>query len=308
MLQPTMTSQSLLQNIARIAPRIGYLTVVAMLLAVAVFFLAEGIASTAAILTAATLAMIATFALWFSLRQDSADMKLQAQIAAFIRHEPLVCFITDTEGQITAQNRVAHDRFQIATGQTLAHTLSGVLASPAAVTSRLKIKAQATGAAQEDIVTRRGHVRLTAQRIGEQGFLWRFDDIAERFPAGRGADSISLPMLTASHTGTILFMNEAMKRLIGRSNRSTGYSPICRCDPAMNMRSPALTARSGFSSHQAKTPPAAGKFSCCQPGPGKKNSSVIQPPLMRFPWPCCACRATAMCARPTARHATCSAG
>ena len=220
MLQPTMTSQSLLQNIARIAPRIGYLTVVAMLLAVAVFFLAEGIASTAAILTAATLAMIATFALWFSLRQDSADMKLQAQIAAFIRHEPLVCFITDTEGQITAQNRVAHDRFQIATGQTLAHTLSGVLASPAAVTSRLKIKAQATGAAQEDIVTRRGHVRLTAQRIGEQGFLWRFDDIAERFPAGRGADSISLPMLTASHTGTILFMNEAMKRLIGRRVKS----------------------------------------------------------------------------------------
>jgi two-component system cell cycle sensor histidine kinase/response regulator CckA len=58
-------------------------------------------------------------------------------------------------------------------------------------------------------------VRLSVHRIGEAGFLWRLEDMAERAVGGRGAEMISLPMLTVSKTGTILFMNEALRRLVG---------------------------------------------------------------------------------------------
>ncbi|MFZ1726940.1 MAG: ATP-binding protein [Albidovulum sp.] len=215
-----MTSQSFSQIVSRIAPRIGYLAVAAMLLAFAAYALTEGVVTTAAVVTAGILALSAVSILWFSTRQNTVEKALQAQVAAFIRHESLPCLITDNDGEVTTQNRVAHDRFGMRVGQTLANTLSGNFANPSAVISRIHIRALATGSAQEDLVTRRGNVRLAAQRVGEGGFLWRFDDTAERFQTGRGADNISLPMLTASHTGTILFMNDAVKRLVGRRVKS----------------------------------------------------------------------------------------
>ena len=81
---------------------------------------------------------------------------------------------------------------------------------------RLRARAEGKGSASEDVVLRRGHVRLSVHRIGGDGFLWRFEDIAERSHAGRSPEAVTLPMLTASRTGAILYMNDAMRRLVGR--------------------------------------------------------------------------------------------
>ncbi len=88
-------------------------------------------------------------------------------------------------------------------------------ASPGAVLLRLKSRAAGTGAAREDVVTRRGHLRLSAHRIGGGHFLWRIEEFQERSPAGRGAEGLSLPMIVANRAGVVLFSNEAMRRVIG---------------------------------------------------------------------------------------------
>ncbi|MCP5037586.1 MAG: response regulator [Rhodobacteraceae bacterium] len=76
-------------------------------------------------------------------------------------------------------------------------------------------KAQISGSAREDVVMRRGHLRLSVHLIGKNGFLWRLEDTADRGPSGRPGENMNLPMMTVSKTGTILFMNEALRRLVG---------------------------------------------------------------------------------------------
>jgi two-component system cell cycle sensor histidine kinase/response regulator CckA len=41
------------------------------------------------------------------------------------------------------------------------------------------------------------------------------EDLSDRGGGARAADALSLPMLTAGPTGTVLYMNEAFRRLLG---------------------------------------------------------------------------------------------
>ena len=46
--------------------------------------------------------------------------------------------------------------------------------------------------------------------------MWRIEEFADKHSgAGRGAESLSLPMLTANKAGVVLYTNEAMRRLLG---------------------------------------------------------------------------------------------
>jgi two-component system, cell cycle sensor histidine kinase and response regulator CckA len=88
-------------------------------------------------------------------------------------------------------------------------------ANPGAVLFRLQSRAANLGTAREDVVTRRGHTRLTVHKIAPYRFLWRLEEFLDRSTAGRGAESLSLPMLVTNKTGVVLFSNEAMRRLLG---------------------------------------------------------------------------------------------
>jgi two-component system cell cycle sensor histidine kinase/response regulator CckA len=81
--------------------------------------------------------------------------------------------------------------------------------------ARLGAAALRSGSAVEDVVSRRGHLRLGAHRLSPDALLWRVEDLGDRSGAGRAADALSLPMLTAGPAGTILFMNEAFRKLVG---------------------------------------------------------------------------------------------
>lgn len=174
-----------------------------------------GFAGLLAFAVAGTLAALALILRAVSAWHRRMSMGLHDQLAAFIAHDASPSFTTDAEGEIGFQNRAAVERFGTRGGQSLTRALADVFANPAAVLHRLQNRAEALGAAREDLVTRRGHVRLTVHRIGEAGYLWRLEDMAERAVGGRGAETISLPMLTVSKTGTILFMNEALRRITG---------------------------------------------------------------------------------------------
>jgi signal transduction histidine kinase len=83
------------------------------------------------------------------------------------------------------------------------------------VLHRLQSRAMAKGSAREDVVMRRGRGRIAVHRIGTADFLWRLEDGLERAGAATPGDSIALPMLAASKSGAILYMNEAMRTLVG---------------------------------------------------------------------------------------------
>ncbi|MFV2052903.1 ATP-binding protein [Aliiroseovarius sp. YM-037] len=163
----------------------------------------------------ATFGFIAVLTSALKLGQRKKHGRLTKQIAALTELDKASCFVTDRDGEIVYQNTTAADRFSDCKAFSLAHVFRDLFANPSAVLFRLQNKAQAVGAAQEDVVTRRGHTRLSVHRIAEDAFYWRIDDFGQRSAKSRGAEGVSLPMLTASKSGTVLFMNEAMRKVLG---------------------------------------------------------------------------------------------
>ena len=150
-------------------------------------------------------------AVW-SNRQES---QRQAQVIALVGHDATPCYMTDKHGQILFQNDAALTRFKAGEGVALVAALNQHFASPSSVLYRLQNRAVQSGFGREDVVTRRGHIRLAVHRIADDRFLWRLEEFQDRGASGRGAESLSLPMLTANKAGVVLFTNEAMRRLLG---------------------------------------------------------------------------------------------
>ncbi|MFE3839186.1 ATP-binding protein [Pseudogemmobacter sonorensis] len=145
----------------------------------------------------------------------SAERRAQ-MIAALVGEDAAPCFATDDLGQILYRNGSAKARFGAEPARTLVGLLHEVIASPSAVLYRLQQRAAASGAAREDVVTRRGHLRISVHRIAPARFLWRLEEFQDRGPAGRGgAEGLSLPMVVANRGGVVLFSNESMRRILG---------------------------------------------------------------------------------------------
>ena len=149
----------------------------------------------------------------------AAIRREEALLATLFAEDPAPCFTTDVEGQIGYLNAVAAQRFAAGLGQRLLQALGDHFLNPGAVLFRLQSRAAARGAAHEDLVTRRGTTRLSVHRVGAERFLWRFDEVPDRATPGRGAELLSLPMLVCNKAGVILFVNEAMRRLLGARPR-----------------------------------------------------------------------------------------
>lgn len=144
-----------------------------------------------------------------------AQRRLDRRLVQMTGQDATPSFTTDGQGQICYQNAAARDRFGGVSGATLVSVLQDAFAAPAAVLYRLQARAAHTGAAREDVVSRRGHTRLAVHRLSDDRFLWRLEEFADRTALGRGAETLSLPMLTANKAGVVLFTNEAMRRLLG---------------------------------------------------------------------------------------------
>lgn len=144
---------------------------------------------------------------------------LKSGLSTLIDKDPAPSVLADREGVVLTANRAASERL-LTSSDTVAGQLANVISTPANVIARMQQKADGFGSAREDIITRRGHIRLVVHRVGDDNFLWRLEDIADRPASARGADGINLPMLTASKSGTILFMNEASRKLLGGRAKS----------------------------------------------------------------------------------------
>ena len=169
--------------------------------------MASGVVS----LTLIALILCVAGIVWLASRSERGA---ERAVAILVGQDATPCFTTNAVGQILYRNASAQARFGTAPA-TLISALQDHFASPASVLYRLQARATQAGAAREDVVTRRGHSRLSVHCIVRGRFLWRLEEFVDRSMSGRGAEGLSLPMLIANKAGVILFTNEAMRRLLG---------------------------------------------------------------------------------------------
>nr|WP_233270362.1 ATP-binding protein [Chachezhania sediminis] len=156
-----------------------------------------------------------------------------ATLDSFIQHDAAPAFVTDETGAICTCNAAALRQHPQDGGdaQPLSTVLRGLFANPAAVLVRLQSQARTDGTAHEDVLTSRGHVRLSAQAIGDSGYLWRLHDIA-RSGQLSGPDQYRLPVLTVGRGGAILAMNQQARKLVG--TQASSIDQIFRQAPRNN--------------------------------------------------------------------------
>jgi two-component system cell cycle sensor histidine kinase/response regulator CckA len=136
-------------------------------------------------------------------------------IETFIEHDTTPCFIAERDGLIHGANRAAHRLFERDSFTTLGAALTETFANPAGILYRLQSRADASGAAQEDVATRAGHLRVAVHEIAQDRFLWRLENMGARTAARTPHDGVQLPMLMLGRSGAVLFTNDAARRLLG---------------------------------------------------------------------------------------------
>jgi two-component system cell cycle sensor histidine kinase/response regulator CckA len=168
-----------------------------------------------AALVATTLSLLTLFLRGAASVRARALRRDDRMLVDIVARDVSACFLTDALGQVIYRNDAAATRFGGADQDTLTNLLAEHFASPGAVLYRLQTRALSGIKAREDVVTRHGHSRITAHSTGPERVLWRLEEFQDRTGAGRGAEQLSLPMLTANKTGVVLYSNEAMRRLLG---------------------------------------------------------------------------------------------
>lgn len=164
---------------------------------------------------AGTVVLCAAF-IWWRGRAETQVVSVQSTaITDFIENDATPGFIASADGSILSANPAAKARFEVGEDGTLAGVLNTTFADPGGLLFRLQTRAAASGAAQEDVMTRRGHMRLSVHEAHGAGFVWRIEQIAARTGPKTGQDGIALPMVMVGRSGAILFMNDAARNLVG---------------------------------------------------------------------------------------------
>nr|WP_245780989.1 ATP-binding protein [Litoreibacter janthinus] len=139
----------------------------------------------------------------------------------FIAHDDMAVFVTDPSGFILSRNVAALDLFSSPEGDALEQVLGQLMGNANAIVFRLQAKAQKADSAHEHVVTRRGNFDISTYRVANsENLVWRINGQPDQPGAGHAADRLSLPMFTTGGSGTVLFMNEAMRKLTGERPKS----------------------------------------------------------------------------------------
>lgn len=202
------------QNLQKLRRGSGVLLAVAILIGALSIWMGDGGPDRLMLAVAASLAMVSALVLAanrFAARRATHRLSV---IMEFLEHDSAPGFCTSETGAILSLNAAARERFGEQAGGTMTRALESLFANPDAVVHRLRLAAaEAPTGAREDVVTRRGHVRVAVHRM-PAGFLWRLEDLVDR--PKRTADGLGLPILTFGPSGTILYMNEVLRSSVGQ--------------------------------------------------------------------------------------------
>ncbi|WP_172294975.1 ATP-binding protein [Pseudoruegeria sp. HB172150] len=179
------------------------------LLGLALFF-AGGFAGRVFLVSGATLIALVLLIHLLVRRHKSQQLRISTAISALIGRDAVPSFLTDEAGQIVYRNPAAAQKYPGSDGQTLSAAIGEHFAAPNHVLQRMRLRADAQGAAAEDVATAQGALRLSVTRADPGGYIWRLDDHGTAELA-----EIAMPMMRLSKTGKIVDMNQAMETLLG---------------------------------------------------------------------------------------------
>lgn len=151
-------------------------------------------------------------AIWFGARAVWRRRRGQTALETarnLVDADLAMVFVVASDGTVVHRNASA----QLLGDVDVSRALADLIASPDAVVERLDSAARRSGTQSEDIMTRRGLVRVTATRLDGGLLAWRVD--LHESDQGAGGDALRLPMMTVSRTGKILFLNNAFRQLLG---------------------------------------------------------------------------------------------
>jgi two-component system cell cycle sensor histidine kinase/response regulator CckA len=173
--------------------------------------------ATLAVIACSATALLTIIVSIFKARSRQAvDQGQEDHWTEFVERDAAPCFVTDADGALRVRNPAAVIRFSDSMSDTLAGTLRSVFANPSAVLYRLQCRARLEGAAREDVVTRRGHIKVAVHSIEDDIYFWRIEDLPERAQAGKSLGSVPVPMINVGRSGAVLFMNDAARALVGQ--------------------------------------------------------------------------------------------
>lgn len=203
-------------------PRVAALLLLAATMVVVGVSLAQELTGRALLSAGVTLGVVAAcYALKSGISQRRRSRKT-ALAAAVIEQDASPGLVTDSDGVVRLRNAAARTRFgpEQKRGETLAEMLRSFMADPTRLLFRLARRASAEGAAREDVVTRLGAFRIAVHRLDDVGLLWRIEDLPPRQVAGRGGGALPVPMMSVGRGGTVLYMNDAARDLVGQRIKS----------------------------------------------------------------------------------------
>ncbi len=146
---------------------------------------------------------------------NRTDVQLQETAKRLVASDIGAGFVTNGAGRVLFANSSATDEFGETQGRDLAQVFGIMLANPASVLSQILSQAVQTGTQTEDIVTRGGHFRLRVLIISDDCQLWSLDDLSQGMRQENKRNYQDFPMLTASHDGRVLRMNDGFRTLVG---------------------------------------------------------------------------------------------
>lgn len=148
------------------------------------------------------------------IRARTARKRMKMMIP-LVANDIVPSFLADSHGHVHHTNvmgrAVGHDD-----ATEISELISSSIANPNALLFRLQNKADENTFASESVETRRGTVQLGVQRMGDDTYLWR---MIMPTGDGRSSDQGALPMLTVGPSGTILFMNESFRAVVGERSK-----------------------------------------------------------------------------------------
>ncbi|MDW3225691.1 MAG: ATP-binding protein [Paracoccaceae bacterium] len=192
--------------------RLGALVLIALLLAGLGAVAPDVILRKALLAASLSLMVLSGVLMWLSHRFKAGNASIIATLSEFISKDAAPSFLADGEGKILSANLAARKRFDAELDTTVNGTLQNTLANPGGIMFRLQTRSDAEGSAREDLVTRRGHIRLSVHRTGTGTYLWRLEDVPN---VQQGTDGPMLPMLLVGRTNAVLYMNEQARKLAG---------------------------------------------------------------------------------------------
>ncbi len=150
--------------------------------------------------------------MWMAKSFERRSAATVAVLSEFISKDASPSFLATKDGEILSANLAARKRFEADIEETVGGTLKNTLANPAGILFRLQTRSDTEGSAREDLVTRRGHLRLSVHHAGSEAYLWRLEDVAS---AQQSAEGPTLPMILVGRTNAVLYMNEQARKLAG---------------------------------------------------------------------------------------------